>query len=333
MSDTLTLTSSSTPTPFQYAAQTSTPMPNSYLLSFNMVQTDWMAVVRYLSSSDFWIIGCDGSGNPLVYTYNGSTYTQVAASNETIVANSRVLVFFGEIRFGTTSDIWQVAALWCNGHFMVHHAVKVTASLTQDHYFGFALRESRTRTFSKIHIPELTELAEVCTIDPGETPLSALQRTIEGRNVKYLMRPSGALKAYKPGPQSISSTLVMSRLSKLRTALEVNAIKSHIRMVGAYDQAEYLDADLSQRYGYRFTQQQNPYLMNQGACLEAARMTLKRIQEHALNESFNASVIHFLEQEDRILTPRGNRLISSIEVVYLKPLATASIQTRDYVYE
>jgi hypothetical protein len=215
---------------------------------------------------------------------------------------------------------------------MVHYATKVGVALNQDHYFGFAIRESLTRTFNNIHVPELTDTAEVCTIDPGENPLSALQRTIEGRNIKYFIRHNGSLKAYKPGPQSVAHDTSSEPYYGIESDFLTHSVKSHLRMIGAYDQAEYLDSTLTEQYGYRFTQQQNPYLMNQAQCLIEAQRALKRILEYATQESISSSVHHFLEQEDRMITSKGDRVVSNIKINYTAPVAQESLELRGYVY-
>ncbi len=312
-----------------------TVVPYSHVIECQITGVTPFGIVVKRQGTTHWVIGIDASFYPTVDKYNGSSYTTVAKAPNNVSnlgpGANRVQVMFQQIRYGRETDIWWVASLWINDLLVVTYAEYSSTALSGNLYMGLAVQPSSTVTFANLRIPELTQMAEITTIDPGETPMNALQRIIQGRNLKFFVRFDGTLKAWKPKKRStrLSFSSFDSYNNSLRYSRHI--IKSHIRMIGAYEQAEYARPDLMRKFGYAFTEQNNPYLMSEDECLEEGKAFLRRLEEQYLYQTMSRGLQHFVEVEDRVLVDNDSRIVDSYSV-QMGYAPAMDLSMRNYVY-
>jgi len=298
---------------------------SSHVIKFSTTQTEWGVVVNP-DGVTHWLVGLSDLGVPFITKYNGSFYAQVAGRNTTYTGAMDVIVQFSEIRFGSMNDLWRTAAMWVNGVHVINYVEPAAHALADTLSFGFAVHYGVPITFSNVVVPQLGDQAEVATMDTGETPAGGLQRTIEGRYLKYLIRPNGSLYAWRPIPVGESTVLLEDEGMSENTY--TNQIRTHIRMVGAYDYAEYADDSLIKDYGYTFMEDNNPYLMTESDCYFEARQNIRRLLEGSISGSVANTAIHFIQIEDGIGVRGNSRIINGLTLSYRGPDVAHAIDYR-----
>lgn len=327
------LSASASPTGWRTAFQTDTPIPASFALTFDVTTNGWGVVVnKHAAGSTYWLVGVTTSNVPFVSKYNGSTYTDVAIGVDVYTAPGSIMLWFGEVRYGNNEDLWLVTSLWSNGRMLVSYAEQSALSINDTMNFGLATRHSSTTTFNNIRIPEMTEIAEAETIDPGETAMSALGRIIEGRNLKYFVRHNRTFRAWKPKAQ-LSVFVLDNNVEAVSRDENPHIVKTHVRQVGAYDYAEVVRPDLIKTYGHSFAEINNPFIMSEADCYAEGQRAILRLMEQALVDTLVDSFLQFVEVEDRITTIDGERLISSLSTEYTPVQVVHTIVARNYVYD
>lgn len=309
----ITVTGVASPAGWQHTINQYVQLPPSHVIKFSISGNSWGICVKS-DGTDHWLIGLDASGNPTVEKYIGGVYSQAAARPDTFSGAMDVLVQFSEIRFGSNDDVWNTVSMWINGFHAISYFSLQGVAFSSALKFGLAVRASGTKTFSNLVIPQLGMMAEVATIDTGESPAGGLQRTIEGRNLKYQVRSNGQLHAWKPDP--VDAVAVLEDWDNRSETVREEIIRTHIRMVGAYDFAEYTNDSLIAQYGYSFDEVNNPYLMSEQDDYNEAKNTVRRLLETAINGSVGYDAIHFLEVDDGIVLDGDKRIINGFTLIY-----------------
>jgi hypothetical protein len=151
------------------------------------------------------------------------------------------------------------------------------------------------------------------TLDPGESPIGGLQRAIDGRYVLPFTRFDGSIVPYVWADKISSHTFTMDKYFELQIAKDTRELHSHVRMLGAYVEAEYIHDPLIDIVGSRFTEANNPYLMTESECYAEAKNQVRRMLEAAEQASFRSTYMPFLEPEDRItIEGHGDWIVNSI---------------------
>lgn len=162
-------------------------------------------------------------------------------------------------------------------------------------------RFSNEQITAGIRIPELTQFGEYTTIDPGETPVGAIQRALEGRYLEPIIRFDNSISAFRvsndPHINGNSHTISIAEETYNRS-VDTRGIYTHVRQIGAYAQAEAHDVVESQNYGHRFIEVQNPFLITRRECLIEAQKQIKRFKSDAHQYSFDAPYVPTLEFND-----------------------------------
>lgn len=324
-------TSTASPSGWRDAIQTGVEIPTNHTITFDVTGYGWGVITRRVGSTH-WLIGLDASGHPTFEIWNGSAYVQQNSRPSTFSnsVNYKVQVCFQEIRYGKDTNIWNAVSMWINDRLAISYILNTTTLINTTMHIGFAIRESSTKTFSNVRVPELCDIAEAITIDQGESPMSGLQRSIEGRYLQMFSRYNGAFRVYRPKQQSSLFTLATGESH--RYSFSKNTIKNHIRMVGAYEYAESMRTDLIAKYGHLFAEMQNPYLMSEWECLREAQQAIKRLEENAVNESMQYSYQHFMEIGDRITLFGNARTVRSVNIDQTPVQTMMQLQAKGYTY-
>ena len=324
------VSASASPAGWRHTINTNIGLKPSHLIKFSVVGGSWGCCVRSNGTTHF-LVGIGDDGKPTVQQFDGASYSQLASRPETYSGPMDVVIQFNEVRFGTSDDLWHIIAMWINGIHVINHSVSRTTSLSSPVYFGFAVRAGAARTFSNVYIPQLGEMAESATLDVNETPASGLQRTIDGRHLKYQMRYNGQLRAFRP--QANGATYQLDEFDSFSEEEQTHQIRTHVRMVGAYEFAEFTRDDLIPKYDYSFKEYHNPFLMSEQDCYTEAENTIRRIREDAISGSVSHDALHFLEVEDRIDIMDNPRIVNAMTLSYRGPSVNHRIDYRGDVWD
>lgn len=312
----ISLSAPASPAGWQHSIHQYIELRPTHVIKFSVNGASWGCCVK-ADGTNHWLVGLDASNKPTVEKYNGSTYTQVTSRVTTYSGAMDVIVQFSEIRFGSSNDLWHTVAMWINGIHVINYCEPQGSALAIPLKFGLAVRAGGGVTFSNVKIPQLGEMAEVATLDTGETSAGGLQRTIEGRYLKYQVRQQGQLHAWRSEP--MGQSYMLDEHEGMSEDVHTNQIKTHVRMVGAYDYAEYVDDTLISDYSYSFVETNNPYLMSEEDCKQEAKNEIRRRLEGSISGNVTNSAMHFLEVEDGLGVEGNARLINGLTLSYRGP--------------
>lgn len=337
MTGTITITAPASPTNTWFKAiQTGVEMPRNLTIEFDIAKSasDRSWAVLFGHESNRYLFGVDTNGYPtLIRTKNGITETLLSLPVVTSLTG-HIVISFRERRFRQEAkEIWHIVSMWINGVHVATHHENVLEIMEEPIRWGFAVYSGGTFQVENLHIPELSEFVDWISIDPGEVPLRALERAIEGQYIKYFVRFNGRLRAWLPkATESAMSLDDESQIFERERSFDLRNIKTHIRQLGAYAQAEYVRPDLIAKYGHRFVEVSNPYLMTEAECLKQAALTIKRLEEESDVEAITVYYSPILEPEDHYISPTGDRIISARSIEYRPSKAIEEITGRKYTY-
>lgn len=297
-------------------------LPASFLVRYH--KTSLAQGIVLGSDSHQWRIMTNGSGYPEVY-YNDVLVQSIPVGTPT---NADVIVAFRQMQMSDDeSDIWVALSLWMNDRWITSYTVRRT-ELLQTLKFGLV----GNATYTTIRIPELCDYAEYGTLDPGEASYGGLNRAIEGRYLRFFLRPTGELRAWKVKPIHAALTVPDRSDYQEQPSTDLRGLMSRVRMMGAYTWAEDFNADLVMRYGDRFQEVNNPMLLTVEECAQEAHKTLIRAQEQAFTDAITLPFLPFLEPEDRIETESGSWVVSEQQFEFQSGAIDHSITARAYVW-
>lgn len=308
-----------------------TAVPHSVLLRYHKDTDPQAAVVGFQSDGSFYLVGTR-SGHLVISKRDSSgVFSDVLNIAKAYPAVADCEVALRHIRFSDDdSDLWRCISLWMNDALMCTYIEKVDGILSNPIYFGFGTYAGSSATFTDISIPQLTEFAETCTLDPSENPMGGLQRAIEGRYIKMVMRPTGSLRAWRPvQTESVHEFFDGDTLST-DLPFDRRSIFNHVRQVGAYRQAEFVRPDLIKEQGHRFTELNNPFLMTEAECYDQARLSILRMESEADGKTMVSPFTPLVQIEDHITTPDGEYIITGRDISIEQSRLYQNLQTRKY---
>jgi hypothetical protein len=222
----------------------------------------------------------------------GSGYATVLYSPLSLSGPGSITVGVREtIMRSIQGNVWLLITIYRDGELLETYAEWIKRSPDTDYYVGIVGAHSDWR------IAQLTEIVEWVTQDPGTPVMSGLQRTLDGRNIRMAMRFDGSLVAWRQRPRTPSLTLQASDIEALQRTVDHRARFTHVRMVGAYLEAEALR---SNRGRHRFVEVKNPYLMTTPECYREAVRQLNRFDQNMDTLAAVTSLRPLLEVGDRI---------------------------------
>lgn len=284
----------------------------------------WM-IGAYETSGGYYLAGTDGNGQPCIWLYDK------VRSNLTLLCTTAWLSFSEEHKFTVTFRRWQSDSQGAIGRLSICLFINnvVAASYEEEvkiqpvnSPLSIIIHPGQVRpvTFSSFEVSDFTEVMDVVSIDPGEPPMGGLSRAIEGVYLKMWMRPNKSLRAYRPFLYSTTPlyTFPMDTLESLEgPSVDVRGLRSHLRQQGAYVEAEVIDTENLRKYGYRFEQAQNPFLMTVEECYLEGKRSLRRMKEEAMNISFVTHGRPLLETEDVVILNGEKYRITTKSVNYV----------------
>lgn len=334
MSDYVTLTAPATPAATWFkAVQSEVAATQNLEMRFTIGRTTgdpaWAVVLGYTSSTSYYLMGVNASRKPFILRVRGTTTKTLIEMPDNAPLDGEVIISFRQRRFlEDASDVWHCFGIWMNGSHLMSH-IEASNEVMDAPQMGFAAYTSSTITYDEISIPQMTEFADWISLDPGESPQRALERAIEGRYVKYFVRWDGRLRAWIP--KATNSVYTYTTMLNRERRFDARELKTHVRLLGAYTQAEYIRRDLISKYGHRFAELANPYIMTEEECYRQAVLSVKRMEEAADVVKLDVLYNPILEPEDHIIA-EDDRIIDNRSVSYGLPQVKEGMTVRKYTY-
>lgn len=294
-------------------------LPSSFEIRYH--KTVYEQALGFLINGGVYIVGTDSSGYPFA-SYGTSLIEKVprvTPQEADVVIVFRQQQFENDASSGTSPTaqnlVWYSVSIYMNDALIYSFIISSQATSTLNGIY-FCAYGMNTVTYSNILIPDLPETAEFGTLDQGESPMGGLQRTIEGRYLRFFIRYDGSLRVFRTKAVASSETLLNEEFYVTSLISNLTDLATHIRMVGAYIWSEYFDPALSQLYGHRFREINNPMLITEGECETEAQRTIVRSQESVFQEQANMPFLPLIEPEDRIITPDGDWLMTDTQYTF-----------------
>lgn len=280
-------------------------------------------------SSIYYTIGTDADGYPfIIWAGTAVTFSVPVATPEEADVE---IVFRQQILDDREDVVWRTISIYMNDALVTTYSTDAPIPVADNIQLSFCAYDADEVTYTSIVIPELCELAEFGTLDPGENAWGGLQRTLEGRYLKTFIRYDGSLRAWRKKTRDVVMTFDESNMTILR-AYDPDELITHARMMGAYVWEEFFDPDLAQRYMHRFAEVDNAMLLTRKECREEAENSVRRSEEAAFTLTFEAQWVPVLEPEDRIIVDGESWIVSSIAITGEEGACRAIYRCRKYVW-
>lgn len=307
-----------------------TGLPPNFSVRYHKTDFRQAIMLAATGTSIFYTVGTDENGYPfIIWANNTITYSVPVATPEEADVE---IVFRQQVLDDREDIVWRTISIYMNDAWVTTYSDYDTASVADDVAFAVAAYEGDARTYTNIRIPELCEIAEFGTLDPGENALSGLQRTIDGRYLKMLARYDGSLRAWRKKTRDSVMTFTIS-VTGISRSYDLPQLITHARMLGAYIEAEFHDAALTEKYMHRFAEVNNAMLLTRGECLTEAENTVLRSEEAAFTLTFEAQWVPILEPEDRIAVDGDTWIINDMSITGGPGRISAVYNCRKYVWE
>jgi hypothetical protein len=197
-------------------------------------------------------------------------------------------------------------ALWFDDKLLLAHAVPYDA--TKGKRIGFAVYESDTLTIDNLRVPQLHQLIEWTSVDPGEAAGAGMSRVIAQSRIRTLARYDGTVKIWRNDTTDSDWTAPASRQG---ATMETQQIywPSHLRLAGALHEADIFRTG---NQGHIFGTGQDPNALSEDATYDMATDAHRIVEEAAHTLALTLPPNPALEPED-IITYDGDKWrVSSI---------------------
>lgn len=295
-----------------------------FQVDFDVSQAGWAISIQ--TSIDTYTVGVDQASVAYVMSASNGTLDQIPINGK---AYGKVKIGFREQNYSDRlSDVWATFAIWINGsqrYGYAQHAGTFSSTSATVTLKGGSL------TYSNVRIPQLYDHSEWASIDPGENASGGLNRALEGRYITLRVRHDGSLyaKTSKPTP-SVKDYTSNDLFSRSKT-FDKRQLASHIRMMGAYEWAEYVDESRLSQHRHRFIEVNNPYLMTERECRKQAERQTYRLEEASETLMIEVVTDPALELEDHVTVDGEDWIVSERNIQFQGVEAISSISLSKYV--
>ena len=247
------------------------------------------------------------------------TLTNLVEIPKVYTGEGDVTLSWREIKFAATADErWLFMSAWMDEELMVT-AVDDISDASPGKLFGFAVYDSDVIRFDDVHIPELTEIIQLCPLDIGQSPGSALSRMIGKRHVVYFLRYDATLRMKRPTTGTSVYTYDRSEhVTKFDWVVDPRDLIAHWRQVGAWEEADLIDTTLVQRGIGTFCRDDNPDLLTEEACYAEAGYAIQRRKEDSDRIDLSTVPQVLQEPEDIVevtFARDGNTIIDAVDYI------------------
>lgn len=303
-------------------------LPPSFEIRYHKTTNRQAVFIQGGSGAIYFIAGTDDSGYPFISRFGATVQSIPKATPEE--ADVRV-VFRQQQNSDDETQIWRSVSIYMNDALITTFQEPWNLAYSNIQ-IGFAAYDTDVVTYTNIIVPELCDIAEFGTLDPGATPTNGLQQTIEGRYLKYFVRFDGTFRAWKVKSIDSQHTFTNDEFISDTIPNDFMDLATHVRMMGAYIWAEAIDYDLANLYGHRFQEVNNSMLMTKQECFIEATNTLKRMQENTFTQSADVPYVPMIEVEDRVTTADGDWIVTGYQLDLDVAEVVAGMNVRKYMW-
>lgn len=275
------------------------------LLSFNPSPGEYVSIGLNWSGHAVMI----NNANSFVTTQ--SPYIYPPYSYATILVRTSS---FGE----AGSEPTQVYAMWLNGNLALTHTF-YSATPFNNIPIGFGAHRSEssntTAVVADMRLGWMQNILDMYTVDPGETPASALSRITQGINYRIRCTHNETIvldepPIYQAPSFTISDSMVIGEATIVYDRRPLN---TYLRIMAGTGEVEYINHTLAGQYGLRFAQDQNPYILNLNDAYEFAQRSV--LLAYQKTETISLTIPAYLVAEPGdVFTYQGKQyLIETIE--------------------
>jgi len=280
------------------------------------VELGFVATFNKRDDRSAFLICSDTSYNGYLVWWTGTAVgvTEVAGDTETVLISvpctedgeAHVTVAVWPQRTTSIDTIDNLSiCLWFDDKHLLTYTMEYEAKGT---HIGFAVYQADSVRFSELNVPQLHQLTEWTSVDPGQTASSGLARALGQDEIRVQARYDGSVYVWRNTGADSDWTLPTKRPV---TVLQQNQIykPGHIRLVGALHEIDNFRAG---DQGHIFGVLQDPNALSEKATADRADRRHKTAVEGADSRSFMTPPNVLLEPEDVITYDGATWRISTL---------------------
>lgn len=230
-------------------------------------------------------------------------------------------------------DRWLAMSVWVNDRLYLVAADNISSQVP-GYQIGVAAPNGVTTGIDAIRIPDLCDVIPDATLDPGESPLTAIQRAIADRMVNYFVRYDNALRAWRPKAQTRKHSFSDTGIIEHSLETDLREYVTHIRLFYGLTWIDVFESNLMPYYGYHFKELYSSSIETEAEALVEAQNILRRSMEDILHARLKTHEYNpFVEIEDRVqATESFEYVVENINVEYSGGQFVVTIEARMYGY-
>jgi hypothetical protein len=238
---------------------------------------------------------------------NGNVALQRIASNGTIT-NLHVLPYdipiamhvkiaVRPMRLLAVDQIDQIAiSVWFDESLVMSHVLFWDGTTMSGQYVGFALYGNGVGDFDNFRIPQLHQIVDYSSVDPGEPASAGMGRVIANERIRIHARWNGTVLIWRSDDSDVDWVVDDGRPHTVRSTRQIYW-PNHVRVVGAIHE---VDRHRHGEQGHVFALAQDPNALDAKATYTRAGYIHRDLEERAENVVFQMAPNPALEPEDII---------------------------------
>lgn len=317
--------------------------PQSFALEVDTGSNGKNAVIAFRSNGlgDFYAVYID-TAHVTFYKVEDGTWSVLENADyspelDFFVGPASLRLVVRQVMFSEKEiDRWLFLSLWIDDRLVLaarDHLPDSTPGLR----WGLGYRNTTTNDarYTRVRVPDMTEIIPWSSIDPGETPLQGIQRSVADRVIKGHVRYDGTLRVWRPKASAVQQMFGAGSENHLSEEYNLRELYNHVRLYYALDWVEVFDGESYEAYGHRFIEMTNTYIEDEDEAYREVLAILRRLKESAFRCEFRTKGGGLLlEPEDRVTLSNGkDYLIESITLEYRDRGLVVSLKGRQYAYE
>jgi len=165
-----------------------------------------------------------------------------------------------------------VVGLWFDGKQLLMYAMEYEE---KGNHVGFAVYQADVITFDNLHLPQLHQVVEWTSVDPGEVAGAGLSRIIGYEQIRVQARYDGSVRIWRNTGTDVDWTVPEDRWLQYDEQQQAHG-PTHLRMVGALHEVDVFRAG---DQGHVFALAQDPNAMSAGETEARGERRHKAIEE------------------------------------------------------
>jgi hypothetical protein len=230
--------------------------------------------------------------------YSASGYTKLFRAAINGGEDAHVKLVCSNNLFETYGDVVNFISLFFDNKQLFTYAISGTLSMVNR--LGFLSFSSDEAIYSNLDVPMLGERVPWQNIDIGQPTLPGLQRVLEGRGIKWMVRYNGEIKTWKPVSTVSVATIPTKSILSWEQIRDWRTLSAHDRVVGGFYEVNTYDSDWYNKFGHRFSYSNNPTIESQADTYDAGIRNLREAKESYQKASVVIHANPLLEIGDHI---------------------------------